>query len=86
MSDGTWNEGQESVVSTPQHRLVLAVLTLDSVPLVLMPCLALRVWMPVVVFGPFLDVDDDGDGQYDLNPAGEAFSCNDPNRDHLCSR
>ncbi|MEL7066813.1 MAG: hypothetical protein AAGK24_05215, partial [Planctomycetota bacterium] len=36
-------------------------------------------------FGPFLDVDDDGDGQFDLNPVGEAFSCNDPNRVTTCA-
>ena len=36
-------------------------------------------------FGPFLDVDDDGDGQFDLNPVGEAFPCNDPNRVTTCA-
>ena len=36
-------------------------------------------------FGPFLDVDLDGDGQYDLNDVGEAFSCSDPNRATPCA-
>ena len=34
---------------------------------------------------PFLDVDNDGDGQFDLNDVGEAFSCNDPNRVTTCA-
>ena len=37
-------------------------------------------------FGPFLDIDNDGDGQYDLNDVGEAFSCSDPNRTTPCNR
>ena len=70
---------------TPQLRWALAVSTSDSARHVLTACPAPRVWMLGQFFGPFLDVDDDGDGQFDLNPVGEAFSCNDPNRVTTCA-
>ena len=85
--DGTWNEGQESCgfldpaapVGPCCIDLGFGPACLDAVPST--ACLDAGGQF----FGPFLDVDDDGDGQYDLNPAGEAFSCNDPNRVTTCA-
>ena len=85
--DGTWNEGQESCgfldpaapVGPCCIDLGFGPACIDGVPST--ACLDAGGQF----FGPFLDVDDDGDGQFDLNPVGEAFSCNDPNRVTTCA-
>ena len=85
--EGTWNEGQESCdfldpaapIGPCCIDLGFGPACIDGVPST--ACLDAGGQF----FGPFLDVDDDGDGQFDLNPVGEAFSCNDPNRVTTCA-